>query len=423
MNNPLVQPDAQPGQAVAPKERVEQISRSLADAARRLRFSTTGRATVPGSYSARREERFTRLLRIGSFVGFVAIPSVAALLYFGLIASDQYVAEAKFAVRGGALAGIDPISSMTGIPSARVIQDTQVVTDFIGSRALVQLLLDQVDLRGKYSTDEADFYARLNPEKPIERIVKYWEKMHSAQIELPGGIVTLKVRAFRRDDAVAIASAVVDASETLVNDMNARARQDAVENAEKQFERAGEKLGKSRAALELARNTEGLLDTSAQTKKSLDLIGAIRGQQLELQQQLAAAQRSVSRDAPQLRSIQFQIEAAEKQLTQLQAELTTTAPVPGAAPALSASITRLSTLEIEHRVNEKEYGEAISRLERARASNNVKQIYLTTFVRPVLPEEAEYPKRGYWILGTIVVGLLSWAIVYSLAMFVRNNRA
>jgi capsular polysaccharide transport system permease protein len=229
-----VEPIAPPLRVPA-SERASRVSESLTEAARRLRFASTGRSQVPTTYRARRSRRMARLITLLSFVALVALPSASSVAYFGFIAADQYVAEARFAVRSGAMAGLDALSSLTGIPSAQVIQDTQVVTNFIESRALVEHLAENADLRGRYSVPEADFYARLNPEKPIERVVKYWNSMSDVGIEMPGGIVVLTVRAFRPEDAVALGNAVVDASEQLVNDMNERARRDAVANADQEF--------------------------------------------------------------------------------------------------------------------------------------------------------------------------------------------
>ena len=51
-------------------------------------------------------------------------PSAIAAVYYAFIASDQYVAEAKFTVNGGEPPSADAIGSFTGIPAIAIVQYT-----------------------------------------------------------------------------------------------------------------------------------------------------------------------------------------------------------------------------------------------------------------------------------------------------------
>ena len=77
----------------------------------------------------------------------VAVPNLVVSIYFGLIASDQYVSEAKFTVSSGAIPKMDELGSVTGVPPILIVQDTQVVTSYIHSRAMVEQLERTVGLR------------------------------------------------------------------------------------------------------------------------------------------------------------------------------------------------------------------------------------------------------------------------------------
>lgn len=415
-----IEPIASPVRVPA-SERAQRVSESLSEAARRLRFATRGRSPVPTTHRARRSRQIARLVTWLSFAALVAVPSLVSSVYFGFVAADQYVAEARFAVRSGSMAGLDALSSLTGVPSIQVIQDTQVVTNYIASRALVEHLIEKADLKGRYSAPEADFYARLNPEKPIERIVKYWNSMAHVGIEMPGGIVVLSLRAFRPDDAVALTNAVVDASEQLVNDMNDRARREAVANTENELKLAAGRLSHARAALEVARNQEGMIDAPSEAKKTDTLISALKTQQLEFEQQYVVTRKSVTDDAPQMKNLRARIDATARQIEQLQAELTSRTGGGGATSVLTGSMTRLSALELERQIAQTQYTNAAAALERARLASTTKQIYLTSFVRPAAAEEARYPRRGLFISLAVVVGLFLWVCFLALAKVVGGK--
>ena len=109
-------------------------------------------------------------------------------------------------------------------------QNAYIVTSYIQSRAIVDDLSKTLNLREIFRRPEADFWARLKRNAWIDELTDYWKSMVSTYIDAPSGIVTLQVRAFRPDDAVALAKAVLTLSETLVNRISDRARQDAMES-------------------------------------------------------------------------------------------------------------------------------------------------------------------------------------------------
>ena len=72
------------------------MSQALAEAARRARFSTRSRrALSSGGFHARRGAQAMRVFGWLTFLLIVAAPTVAAAIYFGFIASDQYVTESR----------------------------------------------------------------------------------------------------------------------------------------------------------------------------------------------------------------------------------------------------------------------------------------------------------------------------------------
>src|ERR1700691_2274406 len=80
-------------------DRAQAVSKALAYAARRARFSIRARSAYRGgSLEARAGAKLMRLATIVLFVLIVAIPNVVVSFYYGLLASDQYVSEAKFTV-------------------------------------------------------------------------------------------------------------------------------------------------------------------------------------------------------------------------------------------------------------------------------------------------------------------------------------
>ena len=214
--------------------------------ARRDAAIAIGEADVDATPRVKRSMPWSLL----SFIALVIIPSLGAIVYFCLFASDQFVAEARMAVRtanfdfgrdsrgkSGGEASSKAAASSVGLPSL-ADQDAFVVAAYVRSQAAIQDISGKVDVRAAYSRPEADVWARLARDASAEKLLLYWRSMVSAHVEASSGIVTIEVRAFRPDDALKLAQELIGASERLVNDLSARARADAVLRAEQEVRRS-----------------------------------------------------------------------------------------------------------------------------------------------------------------------------------------
>jgi capsular polysaccharide transport system permease protein len=412
------------GGAIAVLDRARVLSQAISEAARRARLSTRGqRIYSSGGFRARRGAAILRLAVMVSFILMVVAPTLAASIYYVFIASDQYVAEARFTVSPGMPPAIDGMGGFTGSAAMAVIQDTQIVTNYVQSRAGVEKLDKLIDIRDLYSTDAADWLSRFNKKKPIERFIKYWQSMCSISIGLSSGIVDLKVRAFSPEDAARIAQGVVDMSEELVNALNERMNHDAVASAEEELRRTSQRLKASQVALEKARNEEGLLDAPKAADALNNLITATSSVLLQLQGKYATQRNFVSEDAPQMLALKSRIEATSAQIADLRSQLTNRSADPTTETTLSSSITKFAELDLEKNTAEHLYAGSVSALEMAQMTAERQLMYINTFVKPVAPEQPEYPKRLLYS-GLVASGSLAlWGICCGLAMLIRNNMA
>ncbi len=416
--------DADRPVARSARERSLLVARALSEAARRARFSTRGRrALAGGGFYARRGERMMRLVAVISFVVIVVLPSLVGGVYFGLVASHQYVSEARYALRGGTAPKLDTLGALTGFPSLEIVQDTQIVLNYFQSRTIVETLQAEIDIIGMFSRPEVDYFSRLDPEKPIEKVLRYWKEMIDAEVQLPSGIVKLSVRAYTPQDAVTIARSVLEASERLVNDMNDRMRKDARGLTEVELHRARDRLAAARAAMEQARNEEGLLSA----EKALDVQNALimgeRASLLKMQQDYETQRQYVTESAPQLRALRKRIEAEQEQIARLEAQLTRRPDAAGETRVLSGAMNRLEYLDFERQIAEKAYSTALAGHERARLASETQLLYINTFVRPMEPQQARYPRRLLTIGILVAASLAAWGALMGFLILVRNHMA
>jgi capsular polysaccharide transport system permease protein len=404
-------------------DRARLLSGALSEAAQRARFSIRSRQLSSGGFQARRGEMLVRMaVRIG-FVVIVLLPVIGAAVYYGLIASDQYVSEAKFTVSGGVIPKVDRIGTFTGIPTAAIIQDTQIVANYIRTRAAVEALEHKIDLRKRYSRPEIDWLSRFNSADPIEKFVRYWSDRVSISIEMPSGIVDLKVYAFTPEDAVAISRAVLGISEDLINDLNGRMKLDAVESARQQLTRAAARLAGARTALEQARNENGLLDASKAADSLNALITESKASLLQMEQEYSTLGRYVQASAPQMRTLKTRIDGMKGQVINLESRLTNVAKESPKEQTLAMSMTKFSELNLEENIAQRIYAAAASALEMSEIVAESKMMYINTFVTPVMPEESTYPWRFVFTVLIGVGALMVWGGACAMMALVRNHMA
>lgn len=392
--------------------------------ARNLRSSSRRRRSFDTSaFARRRDASLVSILYRVSFVLVFLIPSLSALVYWGFIASPQYVAEARFTVQGGEPVQLDAFSVVTGLPSMTAVQDTQVVTNYIESPSIVRRLQEQLDLRSLYGNTDIDWLSRFDATRPFDKLADYWKTRTDVSIQLPGGIVTMTTRAFSAEDALRIANGVLEAAEALVNELNRRMLEDNIAASRLEVERAAARLAKARVAFEAVRNNTGILDP-VQTAISVGtLITTLRGDLLTLQQEYDSQVKTISRDAPQMRAMATRIKVMSEQIRELEAKMTNQLSAAGTEGTLSGSMTKFSELEVEQRIAEQQYISVASALELARVMAERNMVYLKTFLRPALPQEARYPRRALNIFIVFAGSFTIWATLCGFISLARNHMA
>lgn len=400
-------------------ERVRSVSKALADASRRARFSNRSKQAFQGAQGLRRRAR-ERAIRWILFVLIVVLPNAASIGYFGFTASNQYESIAKFTVSSGALPKMDDLGSATGLPPLAIMQDTMILVSYAESQTLVTKLQEAIDLRKYYTSDSIDYFSRFNPALPIEKFTAYWNRHSSAAVSMPSGIVTLRVRAFSAADAKAIATAAVEQCEAMINQLNERMFKDTVAASERDLTLAGEALKNTRVAYEKARNSEGVFDVKEESKNLGTLLTQLETQLLKMQSEYATRSAYIAADAPQMRlatqriaSLKEQVKAVQGRITSMQQE--------GDSGALSQKLSRFANLDLEQKIAEKRYALASTSLNMARVYSERKMLYLHTIELPVEAEEPRYPRR--WLnIGLVLLGsMLAWFLCAWLVVTLRRR--
>ena len=353
------------------------------------------------------------------FLLCVALPTVVACIYFGLITSDIYVSESRFVVRSPKQqtpTGLGAI--LQGAGFSRAEDDTHSVHDFILSRDALQKLNDKLKLDESFSDPKIDLFSRFASfgiEKNFEGLHKYYLKHISIDTDTTSAISVLKVKAYTAEDTYRINAMLLDMSEGLINQLNERGRQDMIRFAISEVDTAEKKAKTAALALSGYRNDKAVFDPERQSAIQLQLVSKIQDELIATKTQLDQV-RTFTPDNPQIPSLQ-------KRASSLQAEMNSQmAKVAGGSASLTNKAAEYERLALDRTFADKQLGAAFASLEQARNDAQRKQLYLERIVQPNKPDVAVEPRRLRAVFATFVLGLISWGILTILVAGVREHK-
>ncbi|HVC55815.1 MAG TPA: capsule biosynthesis protein [Stellaceae bacterium] len=355
------------------------------------------------------------------FWAIVGVPTLIAGVYYFGIASDLYVSEAKFVVRGPTKGPVSALSAMLGgAADSAVSEDTYAVHDYLMSRDVVRRLDRADDLRALLGRPEGDLLTRFPGvwywRKDFEALYDAYSRFVSVDIDSTSGVSTLRVEAFRPADARRIAVALLSFSEQLVNALNARARHDSLAIFQREVDSTEQRIAKIQSQLTAYRVKQKMLDPKSAAIGPLELLAQLNAQLTSSKARLAEIIRNSPR-SPQIRLVRTRIASLERLVTEEHSKIT------GEGDSVATALGEYERLDVQRLLAEKQLASAFTSLEGARLQAQRQQIYLETIAQPNLADYPLYPKRFVSFLTVVVTCLLAYGIAWLLIASVREHAA
>lgn len=368
-------------------------------------------------------QRWRWRIIVASFLLAVALPTLVVAIYFTFFAANQYAAETRFSVRSATTTQApNDLLGLISVAPAATITDAYVLIDFVRSRQLLDRLHTEMNYKAVFSRPEADFWARLDTDLPMEKVILYWRRMVSIGFDTTSQIVTLQTRAFRQADALQLANAILKQSEHLINDLSARARADAVKMAEQELAQSEARLRLARLAVRTFREERQEIDPRKKAEARQQIIETLQGELTSARARLQTMRQQLAENAPTVVYQRSVIKALEKQIDEERSRAATSATAADDS-TIGGLIADYEALTIDREFAEKAYVSAMGSLERVRFDAARQQRYLATIVAPSLPQHPLYPKS---LLNTLIVlvGLFCiWGLAVLIGLAVRDHIA
>ncbi|WP_309627520.1 chain-length determining protein [Brevundimonas sp.] len=374
---------------------------------------------IPEALTFREERKpWWRRLPVG-FLMVVALPTLLAAIYYLLIATPRYVSEARFIVRASTQSPPSAIGmALQGVGLSTAPSDAFAVHEYIKSRDALRELGRRYDIAAILNPPGADAfsrYPRLWDSRGEEGLYTGFNRFVVVGFDSTTGISTLRVEAFRAEDARQLNQALLASGEQLVNRLNDRAMGDAVSEAQIARDEARARLSAVQQQLTAFRNREGFIDPELAARESSSLIGGL----LATVAQLRADRAQLVGEAPQspqLPILDGRIAAYERQITAERAK------VAGTSTSLAPRVGIYADLELQRELADRELSQATSALLNSQQEARRQRLYLDRIVNPNLPDKPTQPRRWTAILTIFASAMLIYGVGWLVWAGVREHR-
>lgn len=350
----------------------------------------------------------------------VVLPTLAAILYYGLIATDVYISESHIVVRSPQKQSQSNIlgTLLQGAGISGSSQDgAYPLQDFMLSRDALQALDKELDLRKAFRKTGADFlmhFPGVDFDDSFEALFIYYRKRVHVGFDPVSNIMSLKVNAFSAEDAVAINNRLLTMGEQLINRLNERAQQDSIGFATAEVRVAENKVREAALTVSGFRTKQSVVDPERQSALQLQGVSKLQDELIATKTQLSQLQ-TFTPDNPQIPSLRNRIVNLQ---AQIDAEIY---KITGDGNSLTNKAASYDRIALDRVFAEKQLTSALASLEIARNEAQRKQLYLERLVQPNTPDVAIEPRRFRNVLMVLVLGLIAWGVVSLLVASIKEH--
>lgn len=360
----------------------------------------------------RRVRRTTAL-----FVATVVVPTLAAILYFGFIASDVYISQSQFVVRSPdkpRAPGLGGLLETAGFSNGSELYSARA---YVESRDALRAINRNEAFRNAYTRPTIAVFDRFDPTgwfPSFENLYAYYRTKVGIESDPVSSISTLTVRAYTPQDAATFNRALLERAEATVNTLNGRGRQDLVRYAEREVADAEARSRQAATSLARYRNASGVVDPERQSTVQLQMVSKLQDELIASRNELLQLTAFAPQN-PAVPVLRTKISGLERDINN---ELN---KIAGGNRSLSAAAVQYQRFQLESQVADKLLAAAISSLTDARSEARRQQVYVERIAQPNVPDSALEPRRLRGIFATFVFGLIAFGIISMLVAGIREH--
>ncbi|WP_322894899.1 MULTISPECIES: capsule biosynthesis protein [unclassified Yoonia] len=354
---------------------------------------------------ARRRRRKLALLATRLAI-FIFLPTFLAGWYYYKIATPMYATNAEIVIQQAQpQQGASGFSNLFQGTSMATQQDSIAVQSYLASREAMLRLDNDHGFKAHFSDPSIDPIQRLAPDATNEEAFKLFKNHVTISYDPTEGLIRMEVVAASPQKAYDFSQALISYAEEQVDQLTSRLRSDQMEGAQRSYEAAEERRAEALATWLAIQQDVQQINPVAETNTRLGQIASLEADRQRLQLVLQSRLNVARPSDLQVEALRDQITNIDNLIVTLREELVGTG---GDQASLAARSTELLTAEENYTFQTVMVQQALTQMETARIEANRQVRYLSESVRPVVPDQASYPRA----FENTILALLIFSGIY-----------
>lgn len=322
---------------------------------------------------------------------FIFLPTFLIGWYFYNIATPMYATNSEIVIQqaqpqGGGPQGLATLFQGTSMATQ---QDSIAVQSYLASREAMLRLDADYQFKEHFSDPSIDAIQRLEENATNEQAFGLYSDHVKISYDPTEGLIRMEVIAPDPVRSFEFSEALIGYAEEQVDQLTGRLREDQMRGALQSYEEAEQRRADALAVWLAIQEDFDQIDSTSETTARM---GQINSLETEKQRLELVLQSRLNVDRPsqvQVQSLQAQIANIDEAIQEQRALLTGGDNSDG---SLAARNTQLRTAEENYTFQTAMVQQALTQMETARIEANRQVRYLSQSVRPVIPDEATYPR-------------------------------
>ena len=329
----------------------------------------------------------------------VLVPFVLFSLYQVLWASERYESTAQVIVQQpDGMATMDAsMALLTGFGvSSNVINDNELLKNYIYSSDMRKYLDDKIELRKHYMHDSADFFSRLHSWDTNKDFSEYYQDHVEVLIDDASGVITVKAQGFTPEFSEKLVSSIVLKAEKYINSIGHQLAKSQLTFIEGEHLLITNKFKQAQKKLMQYQEKYTLLDPAAEGMAKQQITYTLEGQVSLKEVELKSLLTIMSPLAPRVLTVKNELESIKRQLVTERDKLAEKND--GNAIPVSEILSQFTDLKLNLELTLQAYTSSEISLEKSRVEAYRKLKYLITVQTAGIPDDNTYPMVWYNII-------------------------
>lgn len=339
---------------------------------------------------ARRRRRKLALL-VTRLSFFVLLPTFLVGWYFYKIATPMYATNSEIVIQqaqpqGGGPTGLATLFQGTSMATQ---QDSIAVQSYLASREAMLRLDADYGLKEHFSDPAIDSIQRLEENATNEAAFGLYSNHVKISYDPTEGLIRMEVIAADPVKSYEFSQALIGYAEEQVDQLTGRLREDQMRGALQSYQEAEQRRADALATWLAIQEDVRQIDPQSESAARMSQINSLESERQRLELVLQSRLNVNRPSEVQVQSLRDQIANIDNLIADLRDQLVGGT---GEEVSLAARNTELRTAEENYAFQTAMVQQALTQMETARIEANRQVRYLSQSVRPVIPDQASYPR-------------------------------